>query len=66
MDTQSDLPELLTVDETAQVLRLGRTRTNELLWTGALPSIKVGRRRLVRLADIRQFLRTHEYRPGEE
>ena len=62
----SEQPELLTVNETTRALRLGKTRTNELLWTGALPSIKVGRRRLVRREDLEQFLVAHEYRPGEE
>ena len=58
--------ELLTVNETAELLRLGRTRTNELLWTGALRSIKVGRRRLVRAQDVQRFLAEHEFSPGEQ
>lgn len=66
MEIGSERPELLTVDETIEVLRVGRTTVNQLLWSGELPSIKVGRRRLVRRDDIEQFLEAHEYRPGEE
>ena len=58
--------ELLTVDETADALRLGRTRTNELLWSKTLPSVKIGRRRLVRRADLDAFVEAHEDRTGEE
>ena len=63
---QEQTRELLTVNETADLLRLGRTRTNELLWTGALRSIKVGRRRLVRAQDVQQFLAEHEFSPGQQ
>ena len=66
MDTPIDRPEVLTVDEVIKTLRLGRTRVNELLWSGTLRSIKVGRRRLVRRRDLERFLEEHEYRPGGE
>ena len=66
MDThQVEWQELLTVNETIGVLRLGRTRVNEILRSGELPSYKLGRRRLVRRADLERFLEAHEYRPGE-
>jgi excisionase family DNA binding protein len=58
--------DLLTVDETIRVLRLGRTRVNEMLRGGELPSIKIGHRRFVRRIDLEHFLDAHEYRPGEE
>src|SRR5664280_1082219 len=38
---------LLSVEETAYVLRLGRTRPSELVMTKRIQSVKVGRRRLV-------------------
>lgn len=57
---------LLTVDETIRILRLGRTRVNVMLRSGDLPSIKIGRRRLVRAEDVERFLDAHEYHPGEE
>ena len=65
MDThQVEWQELLTVNETIGVLRLGRTRVNEMLRSGELPSLKLGRRRLVRRMDLERFLEACEYRPG--
>jgi excisionase family DNA binding protein len=58
--------ELLTVDELIRWLRLGRTRTNELLRSGSIRSYKIGRRRLVRQQDVMRFLAAQEYHPGEE
>jgi excisionase family DNA binding protein len=58
--------ELLTVDELIRWLRLGRTRTNDLLRRGSIRSYKIGRRRLVRRQDVMQFLDEQEYHPGQE
>ena len=66
MDIQEEHQQLLTVDETIRVLRLGRTRVNEMLRAGELPSIKISRRRLVRRKDLERFLDAHEYRPDGE
>jgi excisionase family DNA binding protein len=57
--------ELLTVDEVHAWLRLGRTRLNELLRTGELPSYKLGRRRVVRRGDVMEWLDHNRYQPGE-
>jgi len=38
---------LLRVEEAAILLRLGRTQTYELVMLGKIPSVKIGRRRLV-------------------
>ena len=65
MEILSEQPELLTVDETIEVLRVGRTTVNQLLWSGTLPSIKIGRRRLIRRRDVEEFLAEHEYAPKE-
>lgn len=40
-------PLLATVEEAAESLRLGRTTTYELVMRGEIPSVKIGRRRLV-------------------
>ena len=65
MDThQAEGQELLTVDETIRVLRLGRTRVNEMLRSGEIPSLKLGRRRLVRRKDLEAWLDDHVYEPG--
>jgi excisionase family DNA binding protein len=38
---------LLTVEESAILLRLGRTQTYELIMCGKIQTVKIGRRRLV-------------------
>ena len=43
----SGLSVLLTVEEAAELLRLGRTTTFELVMRGDIQSVKIGRRRLV-------------------
>ena len=65
VQTQHEKHDLLTVDETIRVLRLGRTRVNEMLRSGEIPSLKLGRRRLVRRKDLEAWLDGHVYRPGE-
>ncbi len=68
MELKTRLPEqeeLLTVDEVRVWLRLGRTRLNELLQSGELPSFKVGRRRFLRRGDILDWLEGYRWEPGE-
>jgi excisionase family DNA binding protein len=38
---------LLKVEQAAEKLGIGRTTTYQLIQSGALPSVKIGRRRLV-------------------
>ena len=67
MELQTKIPEqeeLLTVDEVRVWLRLGRTRVNELLKSGELPSFKIGRRRFVRRGDILAWLEQYRFHPG--
>ena len=66
MEVTTEQPELLTVDETIRTLRLGRTRVNEVLHSGDLPSYKLGRRRLVRRQDIEEWLERHKDVPGSD
>lgn len=47
---------LLTVEEAAELLRLGRTTTYELVMRGAIPSVKIGRRRLVVRSGLSEFV----------
>ena len=49
-------PELLTVDETADMLRCKRQRVYDLLSQGRLPHLKDGSRVLVRRADVLAYL----------
>ena len=54
MMTDSQL--LLSVEEAAELLRLGRTRTYELVKTRKIQSVKVGRRRLVVRSSLLDFV----------
>ena len=54
MNTNSQL--LLSVEEAADILRLGRTRTYELVMNRKIQSIKVGRRRLVVGSSLVDFV----------
>jgi excisionase family DNA binding protein len=56
--------EVLTVNEVCEALKLGRTLVNSYLWDGTLPSLKIGRRRLVLKSDLEQFLQEHRDTPG--
>ena len=48
-------PLNVTVEECAQILGLGITRTKRLVQTGAILSFKVGRRRLVPRVAIDEY-----------
>jgi excisionase family DNA binding protein len=47
---------LLTIEEAAELLRLGRTHTYQLVMSGRLRSVKIGRRRFITRADLEQFV----------
>jgi excisionase family DNA binding protein len=49
-------PLLLRVDEAAEALALSRTKVYELMASGELESVKVGRARRVLLASLRHFV----------
>jgi excisionase family DNA binding protein len=49
---------LLSADELAQELGVGRTTAYSLLWSGAIPSMKVGRLRKVSRENVEQFIQT--------
>jgi excisionase family DNA binding protein len=46
---------LLTVEEAAALLGIKRTLTYELIRTGALASVRVGRLRRIRFSDLDAF-----------
>ena len=48
--------KLLSADELAQELGVGRTTAYSLLWSGAIPSMKVGRLRKVRREDLDVYI----------
>lgn len=58
--TTTSVPQLLlTVEEAAQVLRLGRTTVYNLIRAGDLDSARVGRLRRVPLEELRRFAKEH-------
>ena len=47
---------MLTADEVATALGIGRTRVFNLMATGELKSVKIGRSRRVTLRDCEEFI----------
>lgn len=47
---------MLTVDEAARELRIGRHKTYELITSGALKSVKIGQARRVRRTDLEAYV----------
>ncbi len=47
---------LLSAEELAQELGVSRTTAYSLLWSKAIPSMKVGRLRKVRVEDVEAFI----------
>lgn len=45
--TLADMPDVLSVEETAAILRISRGSAYEAVRQGQIPSLQVGRRRLV-------------------
>jgi excisionase family DNA binding protein len=54
---------LLTVTEASQVLAISRSKLYELLNSGNLPSVHIGRSRRIRMKDVEHFVNDggHEY-----
>lgn len=55
-------PETVSVNEAARRAGLGRSTLYAAIGSGALPTIKLGKRRLVRLATLRAWLEALEGR----
>lgn len=49
-------PEVLTVQETSRLLRLGRNATYEAIRRGEIPSLRVGRRIVIPRAALERLL----------
>jgi excisionase family DNA binding protein len=47
---------LLSADELARELGVGRTTAYALLWSGQIPSMKIGRLRKIRREDVEAFI----------
>ncbi|GAB7078876.1 helix-turn-helix domain-containing protein [Megalodesulfovibrio paquesii] len=55
----SDALTLLTIDETAAILRVHRATVSRLIRSGELPCVLIRSRKLVRRVDLRAFLDNH-------
>lgn len=62
--TLQDAPDVLTVDEVAKLLRVGRNHAYELVRTGVVRSIKLGRRIVVPKAVMMDLLQGTGATPG--
>lgn len=49
-------PKLYTSAEAREILRVGKTRMNDMLVSGELPSFKVGQRRRISEDDLKAYL----------
>ena len=58
-------PEVVSVDEVCRRTDLGRSKVYQLIGDGTLPSLKVGKRRLVRLSTMRRVLASLEQAGSE-
>lgn len=55
-DPPGELPTLLTVDQTARQLSISRARLYQLLDSGAIHSVHVGRLRRIAVEDLRTYI----------
>jgi excisionase family DNA binding protein len=53
---QFGTPLLLTINQVAALLNLGRTKTYEIVRSGKIKSLKVGSRRLIRREDVELYV----------
>ena len=52
--------------DAGRALSISRSKTQELIRSGALPSVKIGRRRLVRVRDLRAYVDRLSSDQGDE
>jgi hypothetical protein len=65
MDTLANRIITAPVGEFCRISGIGRTRVYELIATGDLDSIAVGKRRLIVLDSYRRFIERHRGTPAE-
>ena len=55
----TDAVQLLTVIDAAGHLRISRSKVYELLASGELPSVRIGRNRRITMSDLADFVENH-------
>ena len=64
---QSDIEgALIGINHLAERMQLSRRTIHRILARGEIPSLQIGRRRLIRLSEVRRWLASHEGSPREE
>lgn len=53
---------LMRLDEVGEITTLGKTKIFELIKSGQLPVVKIGKRTLVRCSDLEAFIEAHTQR----
>jgi excisionase family DNA binding protein len=52
----SDLDSLLTIDDTRKIIPVGVTKIYEMIAAGDLETVRIGRRRYVRLSSVKRII----------
>jgi excisionase family DNA binding protein len=61
----TEQPELLTVREVADSMRVSTMTVYRLIRSGALPAIRVGKHFRIRVRDLDQYLAAQTFRGGD-
>ncbi len=54
--SKNSIEPLLTAEHVAFILRLSRARAYNLMQTGVIPTVRIGKSRRVRQQDIEEFI----------
>ena len=60
------MPLAVAPSEAARLANVGRTKLYEAIGSGALPSFKIGKRRLIMVDSLREWLLALEAEAGHE
>jgi excisionase family DNA binding protein len=66
MDTDDIQPLTVTVEQAAKLLGIGRSTAYELVHTGDIPSLRLGRRLVVPIAAFHDFIGSPRLRSSTE
>lgn len=61
-DTTKIEPLVFTTEQAAAQLNIGITKTKQLIWSGELRSIKIGRLRRVTASSLKEYVQLCELR----
>jgi excisionase family DNA binding protein len=64
MTTAPTSPLLVSIDQAGDLLGVRRSTVNRLVYSGILPSLVIGRRRLITVEDLTQFVEARRTAPG--